>query len=230
MRLLGAAAVLMAVCACPWMDDAIGAGAAQSGEGRNPEDATFYRVPLMCSAVRGLGCGTRAKPVLVDLQRKFIVREAWLNEVGDLLAVVWTPGSSAADRESAVRATAAGHELSVDVLTGATRAAAAASFSTGAGWYRGTDVDRLSEREARVISDRLLGRVSKAAPSALTKMSRVGPVVTEAIQGFLVNGCSSLERCRDALLTAAGEYFNGPELDAFRSAIQRGLEPVGDER
>jgi hypothetical protein len=75
-----------------------------------------------------------------------------------------------------------------------------------------------------------LGRVSKAAPSAQTKISKVGPVVTEAIRGFLVNGCSSLERCRDALLTAVAEYFSGPELDAFRAAIQRGLEPVGDER
>jgi hypothetical protein len=118
MRFLGAAAVLMTVFACPCMDDAIGASAAQSGEGRNLDDATFYRVPLMCSAVRGLGCGTRAKPVLLDLQRKSIVREAWLNDAGDVLAVVWASGIGAADRESLVEATAAGHGLSMDPLTG----------------------------------------------------------------------------------------------------------------
>jgi hypothetical protein len=229
MRFLGAAAVLTAVFACPCLYDGIGVSAAQSGRGINPDDASFYRVPLMCSAVRGLGCGTRAKPVLLDLQRKSVVREAWLNDAGDVLAVVWTGGSSGDDRESAAKVTAAAHDVSMDLLAGAARDAAAVSFGSGAGWHRGTDVDRLSEREAQVISDRLLRRVSTAAPSARTRISTVAPVLTEAIRGFLVNGCSSLERCRDALLAEAGKYFSAPELDALRTAIQRGLEPVGDE-
>lgn len=230
MRVLGAAAVLMAVVACPCWDGDIGVSAAQSGGGRNANDATFYRVPLMCSAVRGLGCGTRAKPVLVDLQQESIVREAWLNDAGDVLAVVWTPDSSPAERESVVKATATAHELSAEPLAGATRDAAAATFGSGTGWHRGTDVDHLSAREAQVISDRLMRRVSTTTPSARTKISTVGPVVMEAIRGFLVNGCSSLERCREALLAETRKYFTAPEQAAFRAAIQQGLEPVGDER
>ena len=183
MRVLGAAAVVMAIVACPCWDGDIGVGAAQSGVGRNAHDATFYRVPLMCSAVRGLGCGTRAKPVLLDLQRKSIVHEAWLNDAGDVLAVVWTGGSGGADRELAVKATATAHDVSMDLLAGAARDAVAVSFGSGTGWHRGNDVDRLSEREAQVISDRLMRRVWTAAPSALAKISKVGPVVTDAIRG-----------------------------------------------
>jgi hypothetical protein len=220
----------MAVVACPCWDDNRGVGAAQSGGGRNANDATFYRVPLMCSAVRGLGCGTRAKPVLLDLQRKSIVREAWLNDAGDVLAVVWTRGSSDTDRESAVKATAAAHDVSMDLLAGEARDTVSTSFGSGTGWHRGIDVDRLSEREAQVISDRLMQRVSTTTPSVRPKIPKVAPVVTEAIRGFLVNGCSSLERCRDALLAEAGRYFSASELDALRAAIQKGLEPVGDER
>ena len=114
------------------------------------DDTSFYKVPLTCPAARGLGCGTRAKPVLVDLQKRPIVEEAWLNETGEILAIVWKPGTDAPSRESAITAVTDAHAVSMTELETGARAEVLTAFRSRAGWHRGSDVDRLSEQEARV--------------------------------------------------------------------------------
>ncbi len=161
MRSFMTAAVLAAALACPCLNHAFRAAAAPSDQiAQSTEDTTFYRVPLMCQAARGLGCGSRAKPVLLDFQKKPIVQEAWLNQTGEILAVVWTHGSGPADRRSVVAAVADAHGVSVDELDTTARDAALTGFRAGTGWHRGTDIDQLSAQEARVIASRLLQRVS----------------------------------------------------------------------
>lgn len=222
------AIVLAATAAFPYLEGTQSALAAQSD--RSIEETTFYRVPLMCHAARGLGCGSRAKPVLLDLQKRPIVEEAWLNQTGEILAVVWTHGSDAAARSSTIRAVTEAHDVSMAELDTNARDAALKSFRSGTGWHRGTDVDRLSEQEAQVISDRLLHRVTAKAPTAQVKVSVVGPVLTEAIRQQLVSTCTSPTRCREALLAAASKHFDKSELAALQDAIALGFQPVGDER
>src|SRR5215204_3758009 len=69
-----------------------------------PADAvSFYSVPLMCPAARGLGCGARAKPMLLELERTEAITEAWLDHSGETLAIVWSESSSAAQRATALK-------------------------------------------------------------------------------------------------------------------------------
>src|SRR5260370_2850985 len=49
---------------------------------------SVYEVPLACPAARNLGCGSAAKPVLVALEKKKLVQEAWLDHQGTTLARV----------------------------------------------------------------------------------------------------------------------------------------------
>src|SRR5712692_4788815 len=189
---------------CPCLDGAMRAAATFLDQVTpSTPDTTFYRVPLMCHAARGLGCGSRAKPVLLDLQKKPIVQAAWLNQTGEILAVVWTHGSGPADRHSVVAAVADAHGVSVDELDTTARDAALTGFRAGTGWHRGTDVDQLSAQEARVIASRLLQRVSSTTPSVQRKMTAAQPALTEAIRRQLVGTCPSAQQCRDALLAAA---------------------------
>ena len=48
----------------------------------NNEIITFYDVPLVCGAAPAIGCGSRAKPLLIDLEQQTAVEEAWLNRRG----------------------------------------------------------------------------------------------------------------------------------------------------
>jgi hypothetical protein len=220
--------IVTAALTCPCLYTADATAIAQSTA--LADDITLYRVPLMCHAARALGCGTRAKPVLLDLQKNAAVDEAWLNHTGDILAVVWKHGSDSAARQSVIAAATEAHGVSMDPLTGDAHEAALKGFRSGSGWHRGADVDRLSAQEARVISDRLLQRVAMKVPSSRSKIKAVEPILTETIRRQLVGTCRSPTQCRDALLTAARKHFNAPELAALREAIERGFQPVGDER
>jgi hypothetical protein len=43
----------------------------------NDEIITFYDIPLVCGAAPAIGCGSRAKPLLMDLEQQSTIREAW---------------------------------------------------------------------------------------------------------------------------------------------------------
>src|SRR5437667_10202046 len=51
---------------------------------------TFYRTPLVCNAAPDIGCGSRSKPALLELEKNPAVKEAWLNRAGTVIAIVWT--------------------------------------------------------------------------------------------------------------------------------------------
>ena len=76
-------------------------------------------------------------------------------------------------------------------------ASAKSGFQSGKGWHRGADVDRLSEREAHVIADRLLARLVTKAPSAAPKTATLRPALSKTIEGLLVGSCPSLAECRE---------------------------------
>ena len=41
--------------------------------------ASFYETPLVCNAAPEIGCGSRAKPALLQLEKNPAIKEAWLN-------------------------------------------------------------------------------------------------------------------------------------------------------
>ena len=50
---------------------------------------TFYNVPLVCGAAPDIGCGSRAKPALLEMEQSAAIEEAWLNHQGTMYAIVW---------------------------------------------------------------------------------------------------------------------------------------------
>jgi len=38
---------------------------------------TFHSVNLVCGAATDIGCGSRSKPILLDLQKEPSIKEAW---------------------------------------------------------------------------------------------------------------------------------------------------------
>ncbi len=217
------------MCSClPVTEHAIAAP-----EGAN-DGIAFYQVPMMCPAARDLGCGSLAKPVLLDLEKAPAVEEAWLDHTGQTLAVIWMGCSAAPDRTATLAAISEAHGVSMgEELNGPARQAALQSFRTGDGWLRGAEVDRLSEQEADVVANRMLARLVRTIPAAKTKVESLKPMLTEAIRHLLVETDLSdhaRSEYQEKVLAAAGQHLNDHEASALRDAIGLGLRPVGDEQ
>jgi hypothetical protein len=122
----------------------------------NDESITFYDVPLVCGAAPSIGCGSRAKPLLIELEQHIAIKEAWLNRTGTTLAIVWR------DRElteEVGKPIFESHEIQYTERVDDKRAAE--SLLVERGWLRGAEVDRLSLEEAREIADASVASAAK---------------------------------------------------------------------
>src|SRR6266508_596279 len=140
------------------------ASAFENAAAATPDRISVFKVPLVCPAAPQIGCGSAAKPILLDLERQSGVLEAWLNRAGTTIAVVW---KSESDGEARRKIVAELKEEHATEIAGKPRGEAVKDFLSGKGWYRGADVDRLSEEEAGIIAARLIRRVQ--AKTALAK-------------------------------------------------------------
>ena len=221
------AAVIVACASLPTAQDAIA-----SPDGEKPmSDTAFYQVALMCPAAAGLGCGSKAKPILLSLEKTPAVAEAWLDRPGRTLAVVWEQRSTPADRATTLTDISKEHEVSLVEIEDKDLGAVAQSFRAGTGWHRGADVDRLSEEEAGIIASRLLARVTKTLPASATRVEAFKPTLTDSIRRVLVETPgNSRAQWRDELLTTARAHLSEPETAALRDAMGLGFRAVGDEQ
>lgn len=200
-------------------------------QGATVEQVEFYEVPLMCPAARGLGCGSRAKPVMLALERDAGVAEAWLDRAGHTLAIVWKASTVHAAREATIAAVSEAQKVSIAEIDADTREEVASSFGSRAGWHRGADVDRLSDEEAGVIADRLWNRIVAKTPAAARKRDVVRPRLTDAIREYLL---TSSPLCEDAfratLLATVRPHLDDGEGNALTEAIKAGFLPIAGEQ
>jgi hypothetical protein len=197
----------------------------------SPDQVSFYSVPLACPAARGLGCGSAAKLVLLALEQKSSIQEAWLDHAGTTLAIIWKKATQAETRVAVIQSVADDRGLSLHELSADRRSENLKSFESRNGWYRGAEVDRLSAEEAGVIVDRLIRRAAAQEPTITEKASALRTAMTKVIREQLV-GCRSTQ-CREDChnrLTIARQNLNDREFRAFMEAEKQGSRPVGGEQ
>lgn len=117
------------------------------------EGITFHEVPLVCNAAPDIGCGSRSKPILLELQNEPTIKEAWLNRQGTVTAVVWE--KEAEYNVKAVPAIFKKHGKSFKTLKGEDYKTELASFKSNR-WYKGKEVDELSMEEAGRIASKII--------------------------------------------------------------------------
>lgn len=196
------------------------------------DQVSFYSVPLACPAARGLGCGLAAKPVLQALEKKSSIQEAWLDHPGTTLAIVWKKDAKADLRSAEIQSVADDRGIALHEITGGRTEAALTSFASRTGWYRGSQVDRLSEEEASVIVDRIVRRAIAKEPTIGGKADTLKPALLKVIREQLT-GCTSTqcrEDCRRKLTEIAHQQLSDREFRALMEAEKRGYRPVGDEQ
>lgn len=127
------------------------------------EEVTFFNVPLVCNAAPNIGCGSRAKFIMLDLMKDSIVKGAWLNRKGTVMAVVWNEATTALSHQTVLKSVFSRHELPIEQVSERDRDALLEDFKAKDMWYKGSDVDALSIEEAGVIADRILTVVGRHA-------------------------------------------------------------------
>jgi len=206
-----------------------------SNEERNigPERISLFKVSLQCPAAPHIGCGTASKPILLQLEQEPSVAEAWLNRPGTQIAIVWKPEADAAARRNvAAKLTDDAKEMESEH-----RDEALQGFLSGKGWYRGADVDRLSEEEAGIIAARLIRRVEAKTPLPKRKAQEFQHDLAESWSKCVTSGKHVVSNsggqptCRfeDISEDIARKYLNQEQLKFWKEAVERGVRPLPDE-
>jgi hypothetical protein len=152
---------------------------------------SLFAVALRCEAAPEIGCGSRSKPVLLELEREPIIMEAWLNGTGTVLAVVGVEGSTRRSRAKIVETILEKNGVTVSELEGGARDTQIESLRSGQGWYRGAEVDSLSKQEAGTIAARLVHRVQAKVSLAQEKPKALEVSVRNAFERRFIGGSNN---------------------------------------
>ena len=202
------------------------ASAAENAAAATADRISVFKAPLVCPAARQIGCGSASKPILLDLEQQPGVLEAWLNRAGTRIAVVWKPESDASTRRKVVAELKEDHAIELD---GKPRDEAVNDFLSGKGWYRGADVDRLSEEEADVIAARLVRRVQAKTALAKDKAEGLQRALADVYRQRLTNKVTreqELSRFQDI----GREYLEKDQMSILQGAIDGGVLPLAGEK
>src|SRR6266849_5915618 len=197
----------------------------------SPDRVSLFQVPLQCPAAPQIGCGSRAKPMLLELERDSNVSEAWLNRAGTKIAVVWKPESKAKARRSVATKL---KEQEATEIKGKPRDEAITEFLAGNGWYRGAEVDRLSEEEAGIIAARLVQRVEAKTTLPKEKADALQRALADALKKRFTDDKTRLDqdallKLPDGLQQVAGQYLDKDQIPILKEAIAGGWRPLPNE-
>ena len=114
---------------------------------------SFYEAPLVCHAAPSIGCGSKAKFLLVDLeQNKDAVAGAWLNKKGTVVAVKWNTNTTENKKAEIIKTASSNQYIELTSLAQTEATNYAKTFPDSNDWYRGKEVDKLSKEEAGIIA------------------------------------------------------------------------------
>lgn len=114
---------------------------------------SFYEAPLVCHAAPSIGCGSKAKFLLVDLEKyNDAVEGAWLNKTGTVVAVKWNTKTKANKKTEIIQKVSTNHNIELTTLAEAEATEYTKTFPNSSEWYKGKEVDKLSKEEAGIIA------------------------------------------------------------------------------
>src|SRR6059036_3141492 len=90
------------------------ANAADATAAVTADRISVFKVPLVCPAAPQIGCGSAAKPILLDLEKQPGVLQAWLNHAGTIISVIWKPESDAETRRKMAADLKKDHAVEMD--------------------------------------------------------------------------------------------------------------------
>ncbi|MBS1629527.1 MAG: hypothetical protein JST27_05670 [Bacteroidetes bacterium] len=175
------------------------------------EVVTFYDVPLICGADSTIGCGSRAKPALLEMEKNPAIKEAWLNHKGTVYAIVWK------DKEQTEQVAKPifdnyGIEFSKEDKTVA--AGQLKDFRADGKWHKGADVDKLSIIEASTIANTYTGFAQERKLISQEEANRIRP----ALEGYFKTELVKY-RTPEQLFEDSDNKFKNDAVSIFSSVV-----------
>jgi len=196
-----------------------------------PGRVSFYAVPLACPAAPQIGCGSRSKPILLELEQQPAVAEAWLDRSGTRMAVVWKPEAKRKRRASALETVSKREGFSARELSGTVRKEALKDFLSGHGWFQSSDVDRLSEEEAGVVAARLVRRINATVPLSADKAEALRVEFRDVFKRRFTGASDTAEPDLETqLLTVIRSHLDEKDAAVLKETLPRNLRPLPGER
>jgi copper chaperone CopZ len=119
----------------------------------NNTGVSFYEAPLVCHAAPSIGCSSKAKFLLVDLEKYHdAVEGAWLNKTGTVVAVKLNTKTEADKKVEIIKTVSSNHNIELTTLAQTEAINYAKTFPNSSEWYKGKEVDKLSKEEAGIIA------------------------------------------------------------------------------
>lgn len=123
---------------------------------------SFYEAPLVCHAAPSIGCGSKAKFMLVDLEKYTdAVEGAWLNKTGTVVAVKWNTNTNETKQSEIINAVSTSHSIELSPVISAEANTYARTFPNSSQWFKGKEVDKLSKEEAQIIAKNTIAGYKK---------------------------------------------------------------------
>lgn len=193
---------------------------------------SIYKVPLVCPAAPEIGCGSRSKPILQELEQQAAVEEAWLNRVGTLLAVVWKAKTNGETHKQVIQSVAEKRKLSLKELDGKNQKTAVKQFIAGEGWYRNASVDQLSEEEAAIIAKRLVRRIEAKLNLSDETVGNLENAFSGMCKHRFIDGSniSTEGQLEKEFLTIANQYLDEKGIRELKEAVALGYLPQPNEK
>jgi hypothetical protein len=192
-----------------------------------PDRVSIYKVPLVCPAAPQIGCGSRAKPILLAFEHQPIVESAWLNHAGTLLAVVWKENTKRKEHSAVLKNVSKDKGLDAVELKGEERKDPLADF-LGGSWLRGSDVDRLSQEEAGIMAGRLLRKIRGLVNLTEEQAKILRDHFTETLKRRLTGELTDRESAQEEIVRALREQLSEQEVSHLQEVL-KDYRPGRDE-
>jgi copper chaperone CopZ len=124
-------------------------------------EVSFYEAPLVCHAAPTIGCGSKAKFLLVDFEKYNEVEGAWLNKTGTVVAVKWNANTDGNKRTEIINTVSSSHNIELSPVISTEANNYAKSFPNSSEWFKGKEVDKLSKEEAQIIAKNTIAGYKK---------------------------------------------------------------------
>jgi len=120
------------------------------------QNISFYKVSFVCNTATNIGCGSRSKPMLLELEKQPEIKEAWLKKDGTIIGIVCKPEISKKQQQKVVENIFIKYQIETIKLNDNESLSNYSDFNIPNAWYKGKDVNQLSKKEAKIIAEQLV--------------------------------------------------------------------------
>jgi mercuric ion transport protein len=149
---------------------------------------SFYEVGLVCNAAPSLGCGSRAKPILLELDSQDEIKEARLNKEGTVIKIIWQDDIDVNAKKIITESIFSTHKIALKLQN--------EIQITATNWLNANDVDELSKEEAGIIAKQLIESYRNKGELTIKQEEKLREDIEKQFYSFFLN-YESLDQLAD---------------------------------